>query len=130
MALKNSLQAIAIYKRSLPAVHQNNALAQISLANIYFGKNEYDAALTEYHRALKILETTMPSDHPDIARSTYNIGLVYERQGDIEKATNYFNQASSIAERTLHADHPLMNLISKSRDRSANSCASSIILRL
>ncbi len=115
--MKNCLKAIKIYKHSLPSAHPNHALAQISLANVYLCKGEYNAALDQYHRAMRMLETALPSNHPDRARPLHNIGLAYERQGDLEKATNYFNQAANIAEQTLSAEHPLMTLINNSRDR-------------
>ena len=72
------------YLAKLVAAYPNDERAQFSLANYYFGQQEYEQAITHYKRATELAPSYSPA---------YNVlGYAYRQQGDYPDAEQAFKK--------------------------------------
>jgi CHAT domain-containing protein len=82
-------QALAIRRRVYPPNHLYLAYGENSLGTIESARENYQASLQHYLRALGILQQHLPPGHPQIVQITTNIGIHYAELGLFWKALAY-----------------------------------------
>ena len=98
-------KAMLYYRRALklakPEAETGNV--QINLGNLYKAKNDYNAALNAYQKALEIYERlakTSPATYePGLAMTQNNLGLFYHDKNDYPAALNAYQKALEISQR-------------------------------
>jgi len=72
-ALDLRQQALAVYRRVLPADHPDIAKAMKDIANSKSELGRHVEALDLFEQALAVYQRVLPADHPDIASITMDI---------------------------------------------------------
>ncbi len=99
--------AIKYFKdASIKAIDANNSYLAANmhylLGAMYYNKNEYDKALSEYKLAVEISKN---KKYFDVLTSTYNgVGIIYKTQNNYVKAIDYYIKALKIAEKDKNTE--------------------------
>lgn len=91
---------------------ESEAAEQYSfLADIYFSREEYQAAETYYERSLEIQKRVFGDEAKELGPDLNNLGQLYFAKGDLEKAEPVYEQALRLLEQGLGREHPDVLLV-------------------
>ncbi|CAF3748121.1 unnamed protein product [Rotaria sp. Silwood1] len=99
------LQAMELYKISIPKNHVDVAGTLINLGTIDCDRKHFKQALSKYQEAKKICDNSLPPGHPNRALPRVNLGNVHLATGNYESALQEYESALKLQEASLPADH-------------------------
>jgi eukaryotic-like serine/threonine-protein kinase len=83
-----------------------DAALTVNVGSVHETRGEYDAALTDYRRALEIREATFGSEHPAVAQSLDSLGGVHRLRGEYDDAIASYRRALEVREAVFGPGHP------------------------
>ena len=78
-----------------------------SLALCLQAQEKFDAAESDYRRALKIRQTLLPSDHPAIAQTINSLAWLLYTRGEFPESRELYEKALDMRKRVLGPNHIL-----------------------
>jgi tetratricopeptide (TPR) repeat protein len=106
-ALVHFQSAVTIQEHLYGKESPITAAGYTNVGAVYNQRQEYDAALDWYRRALSILQTATPG-HQDVAAAFNNVGMALYQLGEFEQSLNHHNQGRRILEEAYGRDHPIL----------------------
>jgi tetratricopeptide (TPR) repeat protein len=99
-------QALAVYRRVLPADHPDIAMVMTCTANSYSELGRHAEALQLHEQVLAVRQRMLPVDHPDIAKAMACTANSYSELGRHAEALQLHEQVLAVYRRVFPADHP------------------------
>ena len=107
MKLQNLNKALQVFQLMLTEENNDeNAEIYRKLGIIKEQQEEYDMAVSLYHKSLEINQKILPAMHSNLVTCYILLGQVYSKTGIHQQATTFLQKALEIQEKFLPPNHP------------------------